>query len=187
MTQIQNRSNDEKQLPRWAKSLHDLANLFKVDDRLYRSEQLEADEAVLLTKHKIDAVINLRFFDRNDNEQRFSDLPELKQVDFYNCPLMTWYVTPERIANILWQIRSLQSQGKSVLVHCYHGADRTGIIIAMYRIVIQGWSIAYAKEEMTQGNFGYHAIWRNLENMLNAEEVEEVRAAYLELSQEQSY
>ena len=172
-------------LPAWATSLHELANLHRVDNQLYRSEQLEADEAVLLTKHKIDAVVNLRFFDRNDNEQRFASTPELESVEFYNRSVMAWYVTAERIAEILWLISALQNQGKSVLVHCYHGADRTGVVIAMYRAVLQGWSVEHAKNEMIEGNFGYHSIWRNLENMLNEEEVTEVREAYIDLSDEQ--
>ena len=175
------KNNSSKNLPKWATSLHKLSNLHQVDEKLFRSEQLEADEAVLLTEYQIDAVINLRFFDRNDNEQRFAEIPELADVDFYNYPLMAWYVTPERIAEVLWRIVTLHEQGKNVLVHCYHGADRTGIIIAMYRTVIQGWSVAHAHAEMTQGNFGYHAIWRNLENMLNEDEVNEIKQAYHEM------
>lgn len=173
--------NDNSNLPDWAKALYTLANLYHVDNKLYRSEQLEAHEAVLLTKYQIDAVINLRFFIRNHNEKRFASLPELQAVEFYNYPLMPWYVSYQSIAEILYHIRQLQNRGKSVLVHCLHGADRTGIIIAMYRIVLQGWSISHAKEEMIQGNFGYHVIWRNLESMLNECEVERVRQAYYEM------
>jgi protein tyrosine/serine phosphatase len=27
-----------------------------------------------------------------------------------------------------------------VFVHCQHGADRTGVMAASYRIIVQGWS-----------------------------------------------
>ena len=49
-----------------------------------------------------------------------------------------------------------------VLVHCQHGADRTGTMIAVYRIAVQGWSKAKAIREMTGGGFGFHPIWSNL-------------------------
>jgi len=47
-------------------------------------------------------------------------------------------------------------------LHCQHGADRTGLITALYRIVYQGWSKDQALEEMLQGGFGYHAVWGNI-------------------------
>src|SRR5205085_2345435 len=48
------------------------------------------------------------------------------------------------------------------LVHCQHGADRTGEMIAMYRIAVEGWSKESAIKEMTAGGFGHHSIFRNL-------------------------
>ena len=41
-----------------------------------------------------------------------------------------------------------------VLMHCKHGSDRTGLMAAMYRVVIQGWSKEEALNEMTLGGFG---------------------------------
>ena len=61
------------------------------------------------------------------------------------------------------------------MVHCYHGADRTGIMVAMYRIIYHQWSIANAKEEMLQGPYGYHSIWKNLEALFTEKTVQEVR------------
>ena len=49
-----------------------------------------------------------------------------------------------------------------VLLHCKHGADHTGMMTAIYRIVEQGWRKQDAIAEMTQGGFGYHPIWSNL-------------------------
>jgi hypothetical protein len=49
-----------------------------------------------------------------------------------------------------------------VLVHCQHGADRTGTMVAVYRIAVQGWSKDEAIREMTQGGFGFHPTWSNL-------------------------
>ncbi|HEX7917405.1 hypothetical protein [Rudaea sp.] len=49
-----------------------------------------------------------------------------------------------------------------MLIHCWHGADRTGVVCAAYRMVVQGWSKADARAEMFDGGFGYHAVWRNI-------------------------
>ena len=40
--------------------------------------------------------------------------------------------------------------------------DRTGTMIAIYRIAVQGWSKAEVIREMTQGGFGFHTTWSNL-------------------------
>jgi len=49
-----------------------------------------------------------------------------------------------------------------VLVHCQHGADRTGTMCALYRILRQGWKTEDAIREMKEGGYGYHSIWINL-------------------------
>ncbi|MCY1396347.1 hypothetical protein D9M71_113160 [compost metagenome] len=41
-----------------------------------------------------------------------------------------------------------------VLIHCKHGRDRSGLMAAMYRTVVQRWSKAEALREMRQGGFG---------------------------------
>jgi protein tyrosine/serine phosphatase len=37
-----------------------------------------------------------------------------------------------------------------------HGSDRTGMMVAAYRIAIQGWSKGRALAEMTDDRFGHH-------------------------------
>ena len=162
-------------LPKNAVLINKATNLYQVDKLLFRSEQLRAADIPLLKANRIDAILNLRFFDRNDDEKLLADIVSETSLDLYNQPLKSWYVTPKEIAKALNTIKDLQAQNKSVLVHCYHGADRTGLIIAMYRIIEQEWSIEHAKQEMVAGGFGYHAVWVNLENMLNPKTVAAVR------------
>ena len=55
---------------------------------------------------------------------------------------------PAQIVDVLRTIRERQKEGGravtrlqallgegAVLVHCYHGADRTGLVVAMYRVI----------------------------------------------------
>lgn len=165
-------------LPSRAVLLDDSANLYHVDELLFRSEQLTVADIPLLKASRIDAIINLRFFDRNDDAKLLEPklLIDESALDLYNQPLKSWHVTPKEVAQTLTKIKELHAQNKRVLVHCYHGADRTGLIIAMYRIIEQNWSIDDAKREMTAGGFGYHPIWINLEHMLNPTTVDAVRS-----------
>jgi len=59
-----------------------------------------------------------------------------------------------------------------VFVHCEHGADRTGIACAAYRIVVQGWSKQQAIDEMVNGGYGFHRVWGNLIDFIRDLDVE---------------
>jgi len=163
------------ELPELAQSINKDANLYQVDNFLFRSEQLRAEDIPLIKANNINAIVSLRFFGHDKDQEELAEVVENTQVSLYSQPLKSWHVTPREIAQTLQQIKELQAQNKRVLVHCYHGADRTGLIIAMYRIIDQGWSIGAAKEEMTAGGFGYHPIWVNLEKMLNPATVDDIR------------
>ena len=62
-----------------------------------------------------------------------------------------------------------------VFVHCKHGADRTGTMVAIYRIVVEGWSKEDAIKEMRQGGFGYHEVWKMLPEFIRELNVEEIK------------
>lgn len=147
------------------------ANLYRVDDKLYRSEQLMPQDVAIIEQLGIRSIINLRYFNRGANKKLFSHTP----IELINQPLLAWNIRPEDIARVLWQIKQQQQHG-AVLVHCYHGADRTGIVVAMYRIIYHGWQIEQAKAEMQQGDFGYHGVWKNLDKLFTAENVALVKA-----------
>ena len=72
------------------------------------------------------------------------------------------------------RLLSDESQGP-FLVHCQHGADRTGLVVAMYRIVFQGWTKEDAIAEMVDGGFGYHSIWSNLIQFIKKADIEKIK------------
>lgn len=163
----------------WAQSVHSAANLYRVDDKLYRSEQPIGDDVAILSQNKINSIINLRYFNRKKDQQIFSSHAGVKLI---NQPLLTWRVKPKHIAAVLYQIEQNQKDG-AVLVHCYHGADRTGIVVAFYRMVYQNWSLDAAKAEMMGGGFGYHSVWKNLENLFTEQNLADVKAELNQLRQ----
>ena len=161
---------------RWATPVKQDANLYRIDDKLYRSEQPVADDGDTIKKLGIKSVINLRYFDRNDNDTHLKN----RGLTLLNRPLRSWRIKPEDIAQTLYLIEKQQQQG-AVLIHCYHGADRTGLISGMYRIIYQGWTVADAKEEMLHGPYGYHSIWKNIANLFTEKTVKQVRQHLAEL------
>jgi protein tyrosine/serine phosphatase len=86
----------------------------------------------------------------------------------------TWDINDNNVILALRTLRSAQQQGP-VLLHCQHGADRTGLITAMYRILYQSWTKEQALEELTQGGYGYHSMWKNIPDYLRRVDVEKIR------------
>ena len=51
-----------------------------------------------------------------------------------------------------------------VFVHCSRGKDRAGVVSAVYRMEIDGWSEAEAEAEMEA--FGFHEVWFQLKEFV---------------------
>jgi protein tyrosine phosphatase (PTP) superfamily phosphohydrolase (DUF442 family) len=131
-----------------------VSHLFKLTDTLYRSDQPTAAGMQNLKKLGIKTVINLRTF-HSDRDEIGSTV--LRQEHIY---MKSWH--PEREDAVRF-LRLVQDPANApILVHCQHGADRTGAMCALYRVVVQGWSKQEAIREMREGGFGFHLIWNNL-------------------------
>jgi protein tyrosine/serine phosphatase len=131
-----------------------LPNLHKVTDNLYRGAQPTAEGFKNLKEMGIKTVVNLRAF--------HSDRDELKGLDlsYENIDVKTWHAEDEDLVRFLKIVTDKTKM--PVFVHCQHGADRTGMMVAVYRIAVQGWTKADAMKEMTEGGFGWHPMWQNL-------------------------
>ena len=84
-----------------------------------------------------------------------------------------WIELHDDVVHFLKIATSPKSQ--PVLVHCQHGSDRTGTMVAIYRIAVQGWSKRDAIEEMTKGDFGFHPMWKNLVEYIGKLNVSAIR------------
>jgi hypothetical protein len=49
-------------------------------------------------------------------------------------------------------------------------------MVAIYRVVVEGWTKADAINEMTQGGYGFHPVWRNLIRYIGDLDVDAIRA-----------
>ena len=87
-------------------------------------------------------------------------------------PMNAWSVSEEDIVKAL---RAIQAAPKPVLVHCQYGADRSGVVLAMYRVVIQNWTKEDALAEMTQGGYRVHWYYFNLSALVKKADVARIR------------
>jgi protein tyrosine/serine phosphatase len=132
--------------PEWAQPVGNQYNLHQMTPTLYRSALPDSNALPLLEKLKIGTVIN--FLPESDGS--WLKPPDIRQVQLV---YRTNHVDDADVLAALRAIREAEANG-AVLMHCKHGSDRTGLMAAMYRVVIQGWSKEDALNEMTLGGFG---------------------------------
>ncbi len=157
-------------LSRKATLIDEAKNFYRVDELLFRSAQLDGSYAAKLHELGIKSIVNLRHFSRGGDKRAFGD-----QFWLASKPLQSWEIKPAQIADVLRTIRERQKEG-AVLVHCYHGADRTGLVVAMYRVIYQGWSLDAARSEMIDGGYGFHSMWQDIAGFLTPQNEALVRA-----------
>ena len=140
----------------WAQpvKLEGVPNLYRISGELYRGDQPSPLGMRNLKKLGLKTILNLRSF--------HSDRDEIGETGlaYEHIYMKAWHPEEEDAVRFLKIVTD--PKRSPVLVHCQHGADRTGTMIAVYRIAVQGWSKAEAIREMTQGGFGFHQTWGNL-------------------------
>ena len=53
-------------------------------------------------------------------------------------------------------LRIVLKAEKPLLIHCWHGSDRTGSVAVGYRVVVNHWSFAEAMREFRTPSYGHH-------------------------------
>ena len=155
----------------WAQSIEakGVPNLHQVDKNFFRSAQPDADGfKVLAAQYGVKTIVSLRAFNADEPLTRGLALRLLRYR------IHTWHIEREDVIGALRSLRAARANAP-VLLHCQHGADRTGLITALYRILYQGWSKDAAADEMLNGNFGYHAVWGNIPRYIRKVDVERLR------------
>jgi protein tyrosine/serine phosphatase len=154
----------------WAKPVASqvLKNWYQLDEDVYRSLQPDRKGFEEVWNMGIKTIINLR------SNHSDASLIEGLGLNLVEIPMKASSFTED---TVIAALRAIRSSPKPVLVHCQHGADRTGVILAMYRIVFQGWAKEEALAELTEGGFGYHSQYKNIPTFVRAADLEKIRAA----------
>jgi protein tyrosine/serine phosphatase len=134
----------------------DLPNYGCVNGKLFRGAQPTEEGIKELARRGIKTIIDLRDLDKNAKTE--ARLAQGAGIKFYNIPLSNWLGPGD--AKIEEILRIIDASGNdSVFVHCKRGADRTGTVIAIYRISHNGWTAEQAKGEARKFRLGWWQVW----------------------------
>lgn len=123
----------------------------------YRSAQLDQEELRrVIRDHQIRSVLNLRGAHPGQGwyDDEIAVAQELR-VAHYDYGLSAYrFVTKRQIGEVLDIIRNAP---KPLLVHCKSGADRAGLVSALYRFAEEGTSADQAGQQLSMiyGHFPY--------------------------------
>lgn len=131
----------------WAKPIDKTFNFYEVTPLLYRSAMPSKSKIKVIEAQHIFTIISLI---KDDDKEWLGDN---KKINYISFPIHADRVTDDDVLYILRLIKQSQSKGEAVLLHCKHGQNRTGLFVAMYRIVDQDWTKQSAVWEMAKGGY----------------------------------
>jgi tyrosine-protein phosphatase SIW14 len=143
-------------------SYKELPNFHEVNSQLYRGAQPRRGGLKRLAQLGIRTVVNLR----ESNDQARAEEAEARAAGlrYFNVPFKrTGRPTDEQVTRVLSIIND--SDNQPVFVHCRLGEDRTGTVIAVYRIAHDGWTSERAKAEANQ--YGMHPWEIGMKNYIH--------------------
>jgi protein tyrosine phosphatase (PTP) superfamily phosphohydrolase (DUF442 family) len=134
-------------------AIHGVPNFGEVTSTLYRGGQPSRDGFDELKKLGVQIVVNLR----DDNADTEHSLVTAAGLEYVTIPWNCRHPANALAARFLEVLR--ENPQKKVFVHCHAGVDRTGLMIAVYRMTEQGWTPEQAGDEMR--DFGFNFIHRS--------------------------
>jgi tyrosine-protein phosphatase SIW14 len=143
----------------------DICNFHQVDADLYRGGRPRPSAYPKLAKLGIRTIINLE--EPNYAEREKAAVEELNRdlkpedcISLISFPIdqteiATDGVPDERLRDLFQQ---MQKARKPIFIHCYHGKDRTGAIVALYRMLRREKSFEEATEEALHYRLSQHDV-----------------------------
>jgi protein tyrosine/serine phosphatase len=136
------------------RNLPGLPNFGMVNETLYRGAQPADAGYAELKKQSIQIVVSFREEPRKIADER--RVVEGLGMRFVSIP---WSALDgprsTQVAEFLQLLR--ENPGQKIFAHCLRGADRTGVMVAAYRIASEKWAPRKALDEMEI--FSFHGFW----------------------------
>ena len=127
-----------------------LGNFYRVSDDLFRSEQPTPADIPTLKQFGIRTIVSLRHWHTDSGAFARAGIGTVQYE--MNAGSVS-------ISQLIAVLRLIRTAPKPVLIHCWHGSDRTGFVIAGYRMVFMNWTADQAVDELRLGGFGLHETW----------------------------
>lgn len=145
-------------------------NLHRVSDDLYRSAYPREGGLAEIEALGVRSILELSYLD-TDSALNEAQTTSLRLVHY---PMLPVAIEQSQIVELF---KIYEGLDKPVLVHCFHGADRTGLFVAIYRILYQNWTKDDAKDELVNGGYGYHEVFGDIIIAVDELDVEALRAS----------
>ncbi len=135
-------------------SLDGVSNFGRVNKRLYRGAQPKPAGYAELKKLGIDTIVSFSVGGEEVADEK--NQVESLGMRFVSLPWSAQHEpTHEQVVAFFALLHD--DPEKTIFVHCYRGADRTGVMVALYRIAFDHWTADQAIAEMKA--FHYHYIY----------------------------
>jgi tyrosine-protein phosphatase SIW14 len=131
-------------------NLPGLSNVGRVNQGVFRGALPEADGYATLKRMGIRTVINLC---TTESEKEKVEKAGMRSLE---VPMeMSTLGLKEKVDMVVALMADPANH--PVFVHCREGRDRTGIVVAAFRMKVEKWPLADAEAEMH--SFGFNDIW----------------------------
>ena len=125
--------------------------IVKVGEGIYRGPRL--DDLSELQSLKVRTILNLE--DSSEAVQKESETARKLGITMISIPMSQ--IFRPRQSDLLLAVKTLEDRRLyPIYVHCLRGRDRTGFVIAAYKILHEGWTVEKAYEEAVENG---HNTW----------------------------
>jgi protein tyrosine phosphatase (PTP) superfamily phosphohydrolase (DUF442 family) len=136
-------------------ALDGVANFGRVSARLYRGAQPSPRGFVSLRQLGVNTVVSFTLRTKASDEEAHE--VEALGMEYVSIPWSAEHEpTSAQVAQYLALLR--EHPDRTIFLHCWQGADRTGVMVALYRIALDHWPVSQAIDEMKA--FRYHFIFQ---------------------------
>jgi len=133
----------------------------EVSPGLYRGGRPGEEDVAALRDMGIKTILDLEgglFAAETDAVRQERGWAEAAGIDFEHVPLSPLRAPrPARVEEALAVMAD--PARRPVFVHCHAGVDRTGFVVAAYRVKVEGWTPEKAYEEMARLGFHSFLFW----------------------------
>ncbi len=131
-----------------------IKNFSEVAPGIFRGGQPDSRGWDHLKSLGVKTVISLRWNKSKIDWER--EVVQSHGMSYVSLPLTYWdWPTEKQIQQFLAILDD--KQALPVFVHCLHGSDRTGLMVAIYRLSRHDWDADRAYAEMRK--HGFHRVW----------------------------
>jgi len=132
---------------------NDIPNLHYVDDFIYRSGILTDDNIEHVKELDIKTIVSMKTNIVDTHIEK--EWCQHNGIKFCHVPMLLVPEIDEK--KVIKAVKEISNRQHPLLVHCTHGSDRTGTVIAIYRILKNNWTYDDAIAEMEK--YGFNPIF----------------------------